>query len=111
MRLHAPARTLWLIHQIAILIAMKDVTIAAAKNQLPALVHEVEVGGAIRLTRRGKPVAVLMSLEAFESQSLRPRTFWEAVDAFREAEQPTDQELDDAFADVRDRSPGRDFKW
>ncbi len=48
---------------MSILIDMKRVTIAEAKQTLPALVHEAERQGAIELTRRGKPVAYLVSAE------------------------------------------------
>lgn len=49
--------------QMSILIDMKRVTIAEAKQTLPALVHEAERRGEIELTRRGKPVAYLVSAE------------------------------------------------
>ena len=49
--------------QMSILIDMKKVTIAEAKQTLPALVHEAELRGEIELTRRGKPVAYLVSAE------------------------------------------------
>ena len=45
------------------MIDMKRVTIAQAKQTLPALVHEAERQGEIELTRRGKPVAYLVSAE------------------------------------------------
>ena len=49
--------------QMSIVIDMKRVTIAEAKQTLPALVHEAERTGEIELTRRGKPVAYLVSAE------------------------------------------------
>ena len=36
-----------------------DVSIAEAKNRLPELIREVEAGGAVVITRHGKPVAQL----------------------------------------------------
>ncbi len=42
-------------------------TIAQARQQLPQLVHLAEQGQALVLTRRGKPVAVLQSFQAYES--------------------------------------------
>ena len=48
---------------MSILIDMKTVTIAEAKQTLPALVHEAERLGEIELTRRGRPVAYLVSAE------------------------------------------------
>jgi prevent-host-death family protein len=50
-------------HEMSTMIDMKRVTIAEAKQTLPALVHEAERRGEIELTRRGKPVAYLVSAE------------------------------------------------
>ena len=47
-------------------------SIAAAKNNLSVLVHEAEQGHPVRLTRRGKPVAVLISTQQYERLS-KPR--------------------------------------
>lgn len=44
----------------------KDYSIAQAKQDLPAIVHEVERTGQARLTRRGRPVAVVLSMAEFE---------------------------------------------
>ena len=55
-------------------------SIAAAKNNLSGLVHEAEQGRAVRLTRRGKPVAVLISTEQYERLSKpRIKTDWSAA--------------------------------
>ena len=55
-------------------------SIAAAKNNLSGLVHEVEQGHPVRLTRRGKPVAVLISTEQYERLSKpRKKIEWDAV--------------------------------
>ena len=59
----AKARGLSSRRMMSMLIDMKRVTIAAAKQSLPALVHEAEQLGEIELTRRGKPVAYLVSAE------------------------------------------------
>ena len=37
------------------------ISIADARNRLPALVHQAEAGEAVTITRRGKPVAVVIS--------------------------------------------------
>ena len=44
----------------------KDYTIAQARHDLPAIVHEVERNGRARITRRGRPVAVMLSIAEFE---------------------------------------------
>lgn len=52
---------------------MKDqISIAEAKNKLPSIIHYVEKGPNIQLTRRGKPVAVLLSIR--EYKRLRQKT-------------------------------------
>lgn len=55
-------------------------TIAAAKNTLPQLVHQVELGEPVVLTRRGRPVAVLQSYAQYQhDQALlasQPATDW-----------------------------------
>lgn len=55
-------------------------SIAAAKNNLSGLVHEAEQGRPVRLTRRGKPVAVLISTEQYKRLSEpRKKVEWSAV--------------------------------
>jgi len=50
-----------------------DYSIVQAKNNLSGLVHEAEQGHAVRLTRRGKPVAVLISTEQYERLKAKKR--------------------------------------
>jgi prevent-host-death family protein len=59
-------------------------TIAYVKNNLPQLVHQVEQGEPMVLTRRGKPVAVLQSYLQYmeDQQSLQQvpkRDWWDDV--------------------------------
>ncbi len=44
----------------------KQFSIVEAKNKLPAIIHSVEVGSAVELTRRGKPVDMVMSTAEYE---------------------------------------------
>ena len=48
---------------------MQEVPITEAKNAFTALVHQVESGEVVHLTRHGRPVAVLLS--EVEYQDLR----------------------------------------
>jgi len=48
---------------------MQEVPITEAKNAFTALVHQVEGGEVVHLTRHGRPVAVLLS--ELEYQDLR----------------------------------------
>lgn len=45
---------------------MTDASISTLKNHLPEMVHLVEQGEDIQITRHGKPVAVLVSLERYQ---------------------------------------------
>lgn len=57
----------------------KQYSITAARNQLPAIVHEVENGPPVELTRRGRPVAVLLSFRDYERLRPRKRSLSEAI--------------------------------
>lgn len=89
-------------------------SIAEARDHLAQVVHEAEKGVPIELTRRGKPVAVLVSTREYRRLTGRP-TFWEAYQAFRQKYAPElaelEDDVEDPFAGVRDRSTGRDFSW
>jgi prevent-host-death family protein len=90
----------------------KQYSIAQARDRLPAIVHEAELGDAIELTRRGKPVAVVMSLQEYRQVVRGHVGFTAAFEAFQHtvdlaALGVTDEDL----ADLRDRSPGRAFAW
>ncbi len=88
----------------------RDISIAEARDKLPALVHSVEEGPAVRLTRRGKPVAVLVSLEEYERHRPRRPDLWRAIQAFREGTDLRDLAVDEIFLGVRDPSHGRDVE-
>jgi prevent-host-death family protein len=51
----------------------KTFSISEAKDQLPRIVHEAEAGGAVALTRRGKPVAILLSKAEYDRLQRRKR--------------------------------------
>ena len=55
-------------------------SIAEARSNLPKIVDQAEAGAEVELTRRGKPVAVIISHRQLEKlRSERPRF----VDAYR----------------------------
>lgn len=95
---------------------MRQYSIAQARDRLPSLVHEAERGEPIELTRRGKPVAVIVSSEDFRRLPPRPKrqSFEEWVEEWRASMTPEElEELnpDEIYRDVRDKSPGRDFSF
>ncbi len=85
----------------------KQVTITEAKNKLPAIVHEVEKGPSIKLTRRGQTVAVLLSVREYQALNEKRTGFWNALKVFQEKNQHvdiSDQDIDN----LRDKSFGRE---
>ncbi len=55
----------------------KKYSIAEARQHLPAIVHEAERAGAVRITRRGQVVARLVSEHEFQRLARRkPRIDW-----------------------------------
>jgi prevent-host-death family protein len=96
---------------LAILIAMRrTVSIAEAKNDLPALVHEAEDHPVV-IERRGKRVAVLLSARAYDQLTGVGGDLWSAVRRFRKTHDVESLDLGGVFENVRNRSSGRDFEW
>lgn len=89
----------------------KQVSIADARDHLPSLVRAAEQGQPIELTRRGKPVAVLMSSREYHKLTGASRDLWEAIQGFRETHDLSDLDIDEIYAGVRDPSPGRGIDW
>lgn len=91
----------------------KKYSIAEARDHLPGVVHEVEGGTRVELTRRGKPVAVLLGIDEYERLAQGRRDFWETYQELRReldfAQLGIDP--DEVFAGVRDSSPGREPSW
>ena len=91
---------------------MTQYSIAQAKDKLTQLIRSVEEGEPVEITRRGEPVAVILSMDEYRRLSKVPQNFGEAVLAFRQQYiegQPwfENEEIDDIF-DVRDKSSARE---
>jgi prevent-host-death family protein len=87
-------------------------SIAEARQNLAAIVHELEESEQIELTRRGEPVAVLLSMRAYRRLSALQTGFWVAYQAFRQSFPLAELDIQpDVFDDVRDRSLGREVRW
>jgi prevent-host-death family protein len=87
----------------------KRYSIAEARAHFPEIVHEAEGGQEIELTRRGKPVAVVVSLQELERlRGDRPHF----VDAYRNFVRKYSIEgtgLDNDFLEaIRDKTGGRE---
>ncbi len=86
----------------------KRYSIAEARANLPTIVDEVEVGKPVELTRRGKPVAVVLSTEQYERLTSVRSAFGDAYRTFCAKFDLDDVGLDSGFvADLRDRGAGR----
>lgn len=87
-------------------------TIAEAKNRLPSIIHSVEKGPSVKLTRRDWPVAVLLSLAEYERLNRKIGKFWPALQAVRKKVETQGIEISDMdFDALRDKTPGRDIGW
>lgn len=89
----------------------KRVSIADARDHLPALVRSAEEGHPVELTRRGKLVAVLVSSQEYEKLKNGRPDLWTAIQKFRSEHNLADLHIEEVYADVRDPSPGREIEW
>ena len=80
----------------------KRVSIAEARDHLPALIRSAEHGEPVELTRRGKMVAVLVSSRDYERLTTGPPDLWVAIQKFRAEHDLSDLDIEEVFADVRD---------
>ncbi|MBK6315100.1 MAG: type II toxin-antitoxin system Phd/YefM family antitoxin [Blastocatellia bacterium] len=86
-------------------------SIAEARDNLAKIVRESE-SGPVELTRRGRPVAVLVSLDEFERLQGRGENFWQRLVAFRRLADMERFGIDEnVFDGVRDRDAGRKAPW
>lgn len=87
----------------------KRYSIAEARQNLAALVHDLEHKPVIELTRRGEPVAVMMSMEEYQRLQPKRRDFWASYEKFRKEVNLEELDIDASiFEGLRDPSPGRE---
>ena len=87
-------------------------SIAEARRNFPALVRDAESGRAVELTRRGKPVAVLLGHREFERLASGRRGFGKAYQEFLRTTALAELSIDpeETFGDARDGTTGRDVQ-
>lgn len=92
----------------------KQTSIAAARDRLASLVHEVEDGPPVEITRRGQPVAVLLSYHEYQRLLGEGPSFWDAMIAWRSSTHADDPQnilgIEPALSErdfPRERTPGR----
>jgi prevent-host-death family protein len=86
----------------------KRYSIAEARSNLPTIVDQAEAGQEIELTRRGKPVAIVVSLREFERRRGERARFRDEYKRFLQSHPLPDVGVDAGFFDsARDRGVGR----
>ena len=86
----------------------KRYSIADARANLPSIIDEAEAGQPIELTRRGEPVAVILSVRELERLRSGRTQFRDAYRKFLESHSLREVGLDaDSLDSTRDRGPGR----
>lgn len=86
-------------------------TITEARDRLPRLVRAAERGTPVALTRRGRPVAVLLSRADYDRLATGRGDFWDRYVAFRLRFDGVDLDAESFLDSCRDRRTGRDFRW
>ncbi len=86
----------------------KSYSVADARAHLPDILDEVEAGKDVQLTRRGRPVALLLSPERYEMLRSELTNFGDAYRAFLGRHTAEDIGLEPGSLDsLRAREPGR----
>ena len=92
-----------------IYVMSKRYSIAEARSNLPAIVDQAEAGLKIELTRRGKPVAVVVSLRELERRRSDEVRFSDAYKKFLKKYSLKEVGLEDDFLQSgRDKGIGRE---
>lgn len=82
-------------------------SIAEARSRLRTIVDQAQAGLAVELTRRGQPVAVVLSCRELDRlRGNRPR-FGDVYNRFRDKYPPDRVDVDQELSSVRDRTSGR----
>lgn len=89
----------------------KKYSIADARTNLPAIVDAVEAGGEVELTRRGRPVAVVISRHAYARLRSQQGGFGDRYRAFLRRFSLDEVGVPDGFFDdLREPGTGRNVK-
>ena len=86
---------------------LKKYKIVEARDHFTTRVHKVKQGASVELTRRGKPVAVLISVKEYERLKSEKIGFWEAYIAFQNRVDLQELGIQpEIFSDARGSSTG-----
>ena len=89
-----------------------EYSIAQARDRFTQLVQQAETGDPVQITRRGKPVAVILSQDEYQRLKSKQAEFGDDLEAFRKAHriEELDIEPEQIFGD-RDRTSGREVSF
>ena len=87
--------------------------IVDTKNNLPKYIYQAEAGKDICITRHGKAVAMLISIERYKSKFTEADSgLYGAIMAWRQQVTFDEDLLSDQTIDaLRNKRPARDFSW
>ena len=89
--------------------AEKTYSVAEARQNFARLIRSAERGKAIEITRRGEPVAVLLSAAEYLALTGERPSFVAALHHLRERLEVEDLGIgNEEFEGLRDESPGRE---
>ena len=92
--------------------AATKVSVAEARQNFARLIRTAQRGKAIEITRRGEPVAVLLSASEYLALTGERPSFVEAVDRVRDRLGVDQLGIgDEEFEGLRDDSPGREVSF
>jgi prevent-host-death family protein len=83
-------------------------SVAEARQHFTELLRRAERGRVLEITRRGQPVAVLVSAREYAKLSGEGRSFRDAVETFRSQMGEADLLPEELLGGLRDASPARD---
>ena len=86
----------------------KSYSVADARAHLPEILDDVEAGQDVQLTRRGRPVALVLSPQRYEMLRSEKTSFADAYRAFLGRHSPAEIGLDSGFlGSLRAQDRGR----
>jgi prevent-host-death family protein len=91
----------------------RQYSVAHAKNNLLALIHDAELGTPVEITRHGKPRVVILAFGDYNRMCGEKPDLWEAIQRFRAEHDLAELDIDSVYRDTRDPAPGtlRPYGW
>jgi prevent-host-death family protein len=91
----------------------KRYSIAEARGNFAAIVHELERTRTVEITRRGQPVAVLLTKQEYDRLQGSSTGFWNAYTAFKDKTDLAELNIEpeEVFGDLRVRGSGRSVRF